>query len=124
VDSCIRNVPELKLTKGEQTRDFIYIDDVVSAYIALSENLGEVDDFFIEIELGSGKSVSIRQFVEMAHQISQSKTKLNFGAIPYREGEVMCSQANIAWLISMGWHCRYDLETGLNKMIGIERAKI
>ena len=83
-----------------------------------------MDDFFIEIELGSGKSVSIRQFVEMAHQISESKTKLDFGTIPYREGEVMCSQANIARLISLGWHCRYDLEAGLNKMIGIERAKI
>lgn len=124
VNSCIRNVPELKLTKGEQIRDFIYIDDVVSAYMALLENLGEVDDFFIEIELGSGKSVSIRQFVEMAHQISESKTKLDFGAIPYREGEIMCSQANIARLISLGWHCRYDLEAGLNKMIGIERANI
>lgn len=123
-DSCLKNIPELKLTKGEQKRDFIYIDDVVSAYVVLLEKLDEVDDFFIDIELGSGKSVSIRHFVEMIHQITESKTKLDFGAIPYREGEIMSSQANIARLTSLGWHCHYDLELGLNKMIGIERAKI
>ena len=123
-DSCLKNIPELKLTKGEQKRDLIYIDDVVSAYLILLEKLGEVDDFFIDIELGSGKSVSIRHFVEMIHQITESKTKLDFGAIPYREGEAMSSQANIARLTSLGWHCNYDLEAGLNKMIGIERAKI
>ena len=32
INSCLNNVPEVKLTLGEQERDFIYIDDVVSAY--------------------------------------------------------------------------------------------
>src|SRR5512146_292629 len=35
IKSCLMNAPELKLTLGEQKRDFIYIDDVIAAYLLL-----------------------------------------------------------------------------------------
>jgi nucleoside-diphosphate-sugar epimerase len=35
IDSCLSNEPEIQLTLGEQRRDFIYIDDVVAAYLLL-----------------------------------------------------------------------------------------
>jgi nucleoside-diphosphate-sugar epimerase len=124
VNSFIKNIPELDLTQGEQKRDVIYIDDVVAAYLVLIESLSKADKFFIEIDVGSGASVSIRKFVEMAHQIAKSNTKLNFGAIPYRDGELMDSRANTSELISLGWRCRHDLASGLNKMIRLERGKV
>ena len=30
---CIKNEPELKLTKGEQKRDFIYVSDATNAFL-------------------------------------------------------------------------------------------
>ncbi|MFA6061489.1 NAD-dependent epimerase/dehydratase family protein [Gallionella capsiferriformans] len=124
INSCLGNVPELRLTKGEQRRDFIYIDDVVSAYMVLLEKMDSFNSVFVEFDVGSGRSVSIREFVETVHRITASKTYLDFGALPYREGEVMHSEADITKLAALGWRCQYDLETGLKKVIEQERTKL
>lgn len=124
INSCLGNMPELRLTKGEQRRDFIYIDDVVSAYMVLLEKMDSLSSAFVEFDVGSGRSVSIREFVETVHRITASKTHLDFGALPYREGEVMHSEANISDLAALGWLCHYDIEAGLNKVIEQEREKL
>jgi nucleoside-diphosphate-sugar epimerase len=124
INGCLNNIPELKLTEGEQKRDFIYIDDVVSAYMVLLEKIGNSISSFVEFDLGSGRSVSIRAFVETAHRLSASHTKLAFGAIPYRKGEVMHSEADISGLTALGWQCRYNIEVGLQKVIEQERTKL
>lgn len=124
INSCLQNIPELKLTKGEQKRDFIYIDDVVSAYIIMLENDHKLNEAFTEVELGSGISISIKNFVEMVHHLSCSHTSLNFGALPYREGEVMNSIADISVLSNLGWSCKYDLKTGLPIVIEHEREQL
>lgn len=121
INSCLANVPELRLTKGEQKRDFIYIDDVVSAYLVLLKKLDSIDDKFVEFDVGSGRSVSIKNFVETAHRLVASKTHLAFGAIPYREGEVMHSEADMSGLTALGWRCRYDIEDGLKEVIKQEK---
>lgn len=123
LNSCLSNISELKLTKGEQKRDFIYIDDVVSAYMILLEEIYRIDDSFMEFEVGSGQSVTIREFVETAHLLAASKTHLAFGALPYREGEVMDSKADISGLSALGWQCRYDIVTGLKLVIDQERGR-
>jgi nucleoside-diphosphate-sugar epimerase len=117
IKSCIQNSPVLKLTLGEQRRDFVYVDDVVSAYLAVLGDVSARDEWFMEFDVGSGHSVSIREFVETVHRITHSKTSLAFGAIEYRQGEVMNSQADIHALESLGWHCKYSLEQGLEMTI-------
>jgi CDP-paratose synthetase len=106
-------VPELKLTNGEQKRDFIYIDDVVSAYLIILEKIKGFSDFFNEFDVGSGSAVSIREFVEKIHQITDSQTHLAFGSIPYRIGELMSSNANVEPLVELGWFCKTNLDKGL-----------
>lgn len=121
VKSCILNKPVLNLTKGEQKRDFIFIDDVVEAYLlVLNANIKNSKTFFVEYEVGSGNSISVRDFVNKVHMLTNSKTQLNFGAIPYREGEIMNSNTNIFKLKKLGWNCRYNLDDGLNITINNE----
>jgi len=124
IRNCIKNTPLLNLTKGEQRRDFIHVDDVVSAFTLLMQRKESYDAFFSEFYIGSGKSIPIRQFVETVHQITNSKTVLAFGEIPYREGELMSSNNDISRLKSLGWSCRYDLTLGLKKVIEEERFLI
>lgn len=123
INTCLNNIPELKLTKGKQKRDFIHIDDVVSAYMILLDKLIDANDYFVEFDVGSGHSISIRDFVEVVHKLTASQTNLVFGAIPYREGEVMQSEANISGLVALGWRSRYDIEAGLISVIERERKK-
>ncbi len=67
VRQCLDNVPEIRLTAGEQEKDFIYIDDVVSALLLVLDRCAEGVAPFQEYECGTGDAVSIRQFVETAH---------------------------------------------------------
>lgn len=117
INSCLANVPYLNLTLGEQRRDFIYIDDAVSAYLLLLKKRNSFQDWFIDFEVGSGVAVTIRQFVETVHSLTASTTRLNFGALPYRAGEAMLSQANTAALKLLGWQCRHELAEGLRMTI-------
>lgn len=124
IKSCIANLPDLKLTLGEQKRDFIFIDDVVSAYMHILELSNDIDESFIQMDVGSGQSVSIRMLVEAIHAMTESRTHLNFGAIPYREGEVMRSEADTSQLNALGWRCQYDLAAGLKISIEEEKNKL
>lgn len=115
---CSENKPSLDLTAGEQQRDFIYIADVVSAYSTIVQQrhkLNAVQD----IEVGSGEAPSVRKFVETVHRLTNSTTKLNFGAIPYRPNEAMFCKANFSRLKEMGWTPRHSLVSGLKETIAL-----
>lgn len=115
-ESLTKNMPEIELTLGEQKRDFIHIDDVVQVYIMLLEKIKKKKGF-VEYELGFGNAVSIREFVETAKMIAGAKTKLLFGAKPYRQNEVMFFQANIDELKEMGWEPKISMKDGISKSL-------
>ena len=117
INSCIQNQPSLELTLGKQRRDFIYIDDVVTSYITVLGRKSQEGNWFSEYDVGSGESVTIRDFVETVHQLTGSSTKLEFGAVKYREGEVMNSKADISSLKALGWNCMFSLNKGLELTI-------
>ena len=111
--ACARNIPNLALTEGKQKRDFIYIDDVVSAYQAVMKHSWQG---YHSIAVGSGQTTSIRAFVEMVHRMTGSSTRLNFGAVPLRRNEFMQSSPNLTEIHSLGWQPKVSLQQGL-KMI-------
>ena len=123
INNCMASTPELRLTLGEQKRDFIFINDVVSAYMCVLEKATTFENPFVEIDVGSGKAVSIREFVETVQRLTKSKTDLIFGAVPYRDGEVMHSEADTFALKALGWQCQYDLTKGLNIVIDQEKTR-
>lgn len=115
------NAPEIKLTEGDQLRDFIYIDDVVSAYLTVlsldSEFVG-----FNEFDVGTGNLLSVKDFLEELQCVYEAdvgsvSTKLHFGAIPYREGEIMTVDVNNELLMSLGWKPKTALKDGLKNII-------
>lgn len=122
INACKNNVPALPLTLGEQKRDFIYIDDVVEAYIKILENLPKLNRIH-QIELGSGEAPRLRDFVEVAHKLTNSKTELLFGKISYRENDAMCMVANIEALKKLGWIPKFDISSGIKKIIEMDVAR-
>ena len=112
------NAPEIKLTLGEQQRDFIYIDDVVSAYLLALEKSSSLTNFN-EFDVGTGELITVRSFLEKLKQrydtdCKQTTTKLAFGAIPYREGEMMRVEVNNKSLLVLGWKPAISLDKGFN----------
>lgn len=114
--------PELKLTPGEQVRYFIYIDDVVRAFLAILDHFESWTSGYFPFQVGTQKPVSIRNFVQLVQKLTgASSTHLAFGAIPYRENEVMDPSIDIGPLMRLGWQPRIDLETGIAQTIAAER---
>lgn len=122
IKSCINNVPTLELTHGEQRRDFIYIEDAVSAYLNILENCNAMGNFEA-IDVGTGIAPKVRDFVETVHRLTSSNTKLLFGSIPYRSQEPLICIANTKRLKAFGWSPQYDLETALKMTIEKEMKK-
>lgn len=118
---CLNNVPEIKLTAGEQNRDFVHVDDVVRAYACLLDKGPELGLGHHEFGIGSGQAVSVREFVNKVHRLTNSRSVLLFGALPYRKNEVMQSQADTSRLEESGWRCQMSLEQGLQQTIDVER---
>ena len=124
VKTCMRNDLELNLTRGEQLRDFIYIDDLLSAFMIFIDKKDIFENGFFEFDVGCGEAIQLKSIVEIVHRLTESKTKLNFGALPYRQGEAMLSEADTTNLKSMGWKCCYNIETGLKKLIKHEKEAL
>ena len=114
----------IDLTEGLQKRDFIYIDDVIEAFIAVINNLDNFEKSFYNFEVGSNESITIREFTELVKRLCKNNnTFLNFGSLPYREGEVMKSHADTKLLRSLGWKPKISLENGLKLTIEKEQGK-
>lgn len=123
IRSCMNNLPRLDLTPGEQRRDFIHIDDVLTAYRFVMEAAADSPEYFQNYGVGSAQPVTIRSFVETVQRLAGSHTRLNFGALPYRENEVMDACADVSSLNSLGWSPQVTLEQGIARTIATERAK-
>ncbi len=119
---CIRNEPELKLTKGEQKRDFIYVSDAVNAFLSALKEKSSLPDY-TEFGVGTGEGTSIMDFAiktkETVSAVTGNEvgTLLNFGALPYAGGEIMESKADNAALRQLGWNCSVGLNEGLKNTI-------
>lgn len=118
-----QNVEEIDLTSGIQMRDFIYIDDIVEAYMTVIKNIEQFSSYE-EFELGSGDSIEVKEFLKLVYnQMSQKQTvttKLNFGAVEYRPKENMCMEADISKLLSLGWKPTIDLKEGIKRTLNGE----
>lgn len=125
IQSLVQGIEEIKLTNGLQKRDFIYIDDVINAFALIINNIDSIDENFTEFQVGTGHEVSIRFLCEKVKEIcGNNNTKLNFGALPYRENEIMESSVDISALTSLGWSSATSLVDGLTKVINKEKALV
>ncbi|MEF3313257.1 NAD(P)-dependent oxidoreductase [Paenibacillus sp. GYB004] len=117
LQSLINGTPFIDMTLGEQRRDFVYVSDVVEAFSIVLCNFDKATDLISNHQVGQGKNYSIKQFVLMAKEITNSKSDLIFGAIPYRENEIMSSIADVKSLSKLGWKSQVDLYEGIHLIV-------
>jgi nucleoside-diphosphate-sugar epimerase len=117
---------EIRLTKGEQKRDFIYVEDVVNAFVNIISQSDKFSKGFYEYQIGSGIASSIKDIVVLLKSLTQNEeTYLNFGALPYRENEIMESRANIVKIKKdIGWEPKIPLKDGLKRTVCWYRSSI
>jgi UDP-glucose 4-epimerase len=101
VIDCLKNDLPLNVTPCEQKRDFIYINDFSYCIRQLIKNytqcVGET------VNVSSGESVSLKEIIEFSKAELKSNSTVNYGAVPYRENEIMdlrCSVDKLSKIIS------------------------
>ena len=92
---AIEKVPSVDLSESSQKRDFIYVGDVCKIYKNILDYVLCNPVTYENYEIGTGSSISIRNFVSLIKEVSVSQTILNFGSLPQRENEINNSYANM-----------------------------
>jgi nucleoside-diphosphate-sugar epimerase len=116
-DVALGRSEKVSLTHGHQKRDFVYIGDVVSAYMHIID-FAETHEFQLtNFEVGMGVSVEVRCFATLVKEMSKSTSQLGFGEIPYCSDEIMESKANIFELKNIGWEPKVSIEAGISMIL-------
>jgi UDP-glucose 4-epimerase len=95
---------------GQQTRDFVYVKDVVDASLLVATNAAAVGKVF---NVGTGKAVSILDIIKIYEQISGYSLDLTYQQ--KRNGDIDHSYSDISLLSSLGYKPRYSIEEGLKE---------
>lgn len=121
----ITNATHIDLTEGAQLRNFIHVDDVVAAFLAILAHQQEHRSGFCEFHVCGEENISIRDFVILMQQLSGNVvTELRFGAVPYRENEVMEYSTDVSAIRNIGWKPHYTLRDGIKRMLTEDRARL
>ncbi len=122
VQNFLTNINEIDLTQGEQKRDFIYVDDVVSAFTTVIDNIPNMTKGIYNYGIGTNQQIKIKDLVLLIQTLTNNKTtQLNFGKIPYRVNEIMDSNIDTSAIRKLGWSTKYSIEQGIEKMINLEK---
>lgn len=114
---AIEKVGRVSLTHGHQKRDFIFVDDVVEAYIALIKYSNEHSFSYRSFEIGSGECIEVRELALKIKRLSNSSTTLGFGDIPYRSDEIMQSKADLKQMTELNWRSSTSLDDGVQNIL-------
>ncbi len=105
---CLKNEePFLIYGDGETVRDYIFIDDLISALIFLLERGVKNQKF----NLGTGVGTSLNRLISLCEKISGKKLEKIFK--PLRPADLKYNVLNIDRLKSLGWKPDFNLEQGL-----------
>lgn len=122
INKILKEEHSIDFTPGEQKRDFIHINDVISGFITILNKLDKISLGYNNYNLGTGKNITIKKCVEFIKKAAHNnKTKLNFGALAYRENELMQSSSDINGLLALGWKPKISFEEGITSTINMER---
>jgi UDP-glucose 4-epimerase len=110
INNALKNENLVIFGDGKQTRDFIYIKDVINACILAAEKGSG------EFNIGSGMPTSINDLARLIIKLTNSKAKILYEK--QREGDIIHSLADITKAKEiLGFQPSYDIGPGLKETI-------
>ena len=113
VDRLRRGEPPTIYGDGEQTRDFVYVLDVVEANLA---SMWGHRDEFQAFNVGRGERLSLNGLIAILQDLMD--VRLPVGYAPARLGDIRDSQADISAITaSLGFKPQWDVKRGLASLV-------
>jgi len=107
----------VELTEGLQYRDFVFVDDLVSCYLAVIEQAESVTSPNL-FNVGTGQKTRVRDVIETIADLMNGQAYLKIGARPMRPGEPQSMVADIQKVHKvLGWTPKVSLRDGLERTI-------
>lgn len=117
---CLLAGERPSLTAAEQVWDYIHVDDVAAAVVAMVD--ADASGIF---NLGSGAARPLREIVTLIRDAIDPSLPLGFGEVPYRPDQVMHLEADTSALRNAtGWAPAIDLRAGLRGVVEHHRASL
>jgi len=112
INSLLLNKPA-NCSHGRQIRDFLYVEDVASAFVALLQS--EVQG---AVNIASGIPISLKEVVSKIGEKLKRKDLIRLGTITVSSSEPPLLVADVRRLAKeVGWQPKYDLDRGLEQTI-------
>ncbi|MBU6451734.1 MAG: NAD(P)-dependent oxidoreductase [Cyanobacteria bacterium REEB67] len=110
---CYSRKKAAEISPGEQTRDFLYIDDCVDGLARLGSRAELAGECF---NLGCGEEVKLKDVAEEIARLCGYEGDLGLGSRPYRCPEVMRHRQSVAKALDkLDWRAVVDLKEGLQR---------
>jgi UDP-glucose 4-epimerase len=110
-----------RLTSGARAVDWVYVDDVVDAFLRAAASDGAEGR---SLDIGSGELVSTRALVVRLRELVGGDVEPAFGAIADRPLERVRAADPAAAAEALGWHPRTPLEEGLARTVDFYRSNL
>ncbi len=103
---------------GQQTRDYVFVDDVVEANVLSFQSclLAERKNIKGIFNIGTGKETSVNQLFQKINKIFNSKIQRKYGPAKKGEQKRSCLDCQKAKKI-LKWKSKVDLDEGLEKTV-------
>jgi UDP-glucuronate decarboxylase len=103
--------------KGEQTRSFCYVDDLIDAFVKLMDT---PDDFTGPVNLGNPDEFTILELAEKVIKLTKSKSKIIYEPLPFDDPTQRKPNISLAKK-KLKWKPKVKLEDGLKETINYFR---
>jgi UDP-glucose 4-epimerase len=112
----LRGEPPIVFGTGEQTRDYVYVDDVVGAMLAAEQRLRERDPGFLgTFNVGTGRETAVLELAKLLAEIGRMPA-VDPVMKPPRPGEVeRIALDSTRARERLSWEPRIDLRRGLER---------
>lgn len=111
IRAILSNTP-IHVTSEKVRRDFVYIDDVVTAYIAALEAAPRIHGEVFNI--GSGQHWTNNDVIQTLFTVTKKSVPIEIGAFPKRYWDTTYWKADRTKArVMLGWKPRFSLATGL-----------
>jgi UDP-glucuronate decarboxylase len=110
---ALKNEPITIFGKGDQTRSFCYVDDLIDGLIRM---MNGPDDFIGPVNLGNPVEYQIIDLAQSIIRLTRSRSQIDFHPLPMDDPKRRQPDISLA-REKLDWEPKVDLEAGLEKTI-------
>ena len=122
ITAALRN-HEFAVTSGRQSRDFVYIDDVVDGLLSVGDSDGDISTEIEFVDFASGANTSIKEIVVRIFALVGSKAAPRFGELDERPNELPATPGSSIELERLLGRSVVSLSSGLERTVEWYRAQ-